>query len=160
MIGEYYKNLPKKRMGAGMILFNKNNEILIVKPCYKDHWSIPGGSVDENESPKEACVRETKEEINIAIDDLKFLCIAYYANEFDPIKGESLQFMFYGGIINNEQISKIKLADGEISEYKFLKIDEALPLFNKKSQDWIFKSLEALKNNSAFYLEYNKREEE
>lgn len=31
---DYYKNLPKKRMGAGALLFNKNDELLIVKPTY------------------------------------------------------------------------------------------------------------------------------
>lgn len=156
MVSEYYKNLPKKRMGAGIMLFNKNNEILIVKPSYKDHWSVPGGSVEENESPKEACIREIREEINIAIDDPKFLCIAYYSNESEPTKGESLQFMFYGGVLKDDQISNIRLADGEISEYKFFKTDEALPLFNKKSQYWVLKSLEAIKNNSAIYLENGK----
>jgi len=29
----------------------------------KDHWSIPGGAVDDNESPKQACAREIKDEV-------------------------------------------------------------------------------------------------
>lgn len=160
MISEYYKNLPRKRMGAGMMLFNKSDEILIVKPSYKDHWSIPGGVISGQESPKEACIRETNEEVNLNIKDPKFLCIAYYLNDDKPEKDEALQFMFYGGVLNDDQISNIKLADGEISEYKFLKIDEALPLLNKKLQIRILKSLEAIQNNSAIYLDNKEKGEE
>jgi ADP-ribose pyrophosphatase YjhB (NUDIX family) len=60
---KYYKNLPKKRMAAGALILNKNNEILIVKPNYRDQWLIAGGVIEENESPKDACLREVKEEI-------------------------------------------------------------------------------------------------
>lgn len=75
MSENYYKNLPKKRMGAGALFFNENNEMLVVKPTYKDHWSIPGGVVEENESPRIACIREVKEEIGLEIRELKFLCV-------------------------------------------------------------------------------------
>ncbi len=37
MKNEYYKRLPKKRMAAGCLFFNEEEEILIVKPSYKDH---------------------------------------------------------------------------------------------------------------------------
>lgn len=60
MGNQYYKGLPKKRMGVGALFLNDKNEILIVKPSYKDHWSVPGGVVDENESPRQACIREVK----------------------------------------------------------------------------------------------------
>ena len=45
----YYSTLPTKRMGAAVIFFNQKKEILIVKPTYKDHWSLPGGTVNKNE---------------------------------------------------------------------------------------------------------------
>ena len=57
MSEDYYKNLPKKRMAAGALIFNNQEEILFVKPGYKDHWSIPGGVIEKNESPKAACLR-------------------------------------------------------------------------------------------------------
>ena len=42
-MNDYYKNLPRKRMGSGALFFNSKDEALIVKPNYKDHWEIPGG---------------------------------------------------------------------------------------------------------------------
>lgn len=147
----YYQDLPKKRMGAGVLLFNENNELLVVRPCYKDYWSIPGGVVDENESPRNACIREAKEEIGLEISIPRFLCVDYTLHNDE--KGESLQFIFYGGVLNSKQIANIKIDPREIREYKFSKIEDTLPLLSEKLKRRIPKCLEALKNNTALYLE-------
>jgi len=154
MINEYYKNLPKKRMGVGALILNEKNEILIVKPSYKDHWSIAGGVVDENESPKEACIREVKEEMGINLKEVRFLCVDY-TSDVDE-KGESLQFIFFGGKFDEKETDKIKLDGKEISGHRFLKIDDALPLLSEKLRMRLPKCLDALKNNTAIYLENGK----
>src|SRR5512146_1882310 len=91
---DYYKSLPTKRMGTGVLFFNVKGELLIVKPNYKEGWSIPGGVIDANESPRAAGFRETKEEIGIDIDEVQFLCVCYSLNDWP--KTESLQFVFNG----------------------------------------------------------------
>lgn len=151
MSKNYYQNLPKKRMGAGALFFNQDNDILIIKPSYKDHWSILGGVVEENESPRVSCVREIKEEIGLEIKDLKFLCVDWTSSVEG--KGESLQFIFFGGVLTVEQISNIKLAEEEISEYKFLPLEKALPFLSEKLRERIPRCVEALKNGTALYLE-------
>lgn len=92
MTNSYYQNLPKKRMGAGVLIFNEQEELLIIKPSYKDHWSIPGGVVENNESPKAAAKREVSEEINLILENLQLLCVDYVPSH--DAKGESLQFFF------------------------------------------------------------------
>ena len=151
---EFYKNLPKKRMGAGVLFFNKDSEVLFVKPSYKDHWTLPGGVVEENESPKTACIRETKEEIGIDLKDVQFLSVEYISDKDG--KGENLQFIFSGGELSEDEIKKIKLDGEEIIDYKFLKIDKALPLLNDKTRMRLPKCLEALENKTAIYLENGK----
>lgn len=148
---KYYKNLPKKRMGAGMLFFNNQGELLIVKPVYKDSWSIPGGVVDDNESPQQACVREVKEEINLDIQPPKFLGVDYVTATNE--KSENLQFVFYGGILDSGQIKNIKLPPKELSEYKFLKISAALPLLGEKMQKRISPCLNAIESANHLYLE-------
>jgi ADP-ribose pyrophosphatase YjhB (NUDIX family) len=154
MSSEYYKNLPKKRMGVGTLIFNEKDEILIVKPSYKDHWSTVGGVIDENESPQVACKREVKEEIGIDLKEVKFLCVDYTSNGGE--RGESLQFIFFGGKLNKNEIKNIKLDGKEIVEYKFIKINGALPLLSEKLRIRLPKCLDALKNNTAIYLEDGK----
>lgn len=151
MSSEYYKNLPKKRMGAGTLILNENDEILIVKPSYKDHWSIAGGSVDENESPREACIREVKEEIGIDLKEVKFLCVDYAPNVGE--KGESLQFIFFGGKLGENEIGKIRIDEKEIVEYRFMTITKALPLLSEELGARLLKCSDALNNNTAIYLE-------
>ncbi|MBI2674309.1 MAG: NUDIX hydrolase [Candidatus Yanofskybacteria bacterium] len=148
---EYFKALPKKRMASGVLMFNDSNELLLVKPSYKDHWSIPGGVVDNNESPREASTRETKEEVNIELEDLKFLCVEYTRKVGD----EDLFFLFYGGKLTPEQIKNIKTDPDEVSEFKFAKIEEALKLIGESKilSKILSKYPEILKNNSPMYLE-------
>lgn len=58
---------------AGIFLFNKDNNLLIVHPTNapKTKWSIPKGLVDDNEDVYDAAVRELFEETNIDIRLLK-----------------------------------------------------------------------------------------
>ena len=106
---EFYKSLPRKRTAAGVLFFNDKQEVLLVKMSYKDGCGIPGGVIDANESPLQGALREVQEELNLTIptETLSLVCLAYY-----PGNGhitESLQFMFYGGVLIEEQIQSISL---------------------------------------------------
>lgn len=151
MISEFYKDLPKKRMGVGALFFNEKEELLIVKPVYKNHWTLAGGVVDENESPLQSCIREVKEEIGIDIKNAKFLCVDYTTAREE--KNESLQFIFYGGILNKNQIADIKLTDGEIGEFRFAKVEAIVPLLSEKLGKRLPKCIKSIKNGTAIYLE-------
>lgn len=59
-------------IGAGIILLNSNNEVLLllrddkVDIPFPNMWDIPGGKVEEGEFPEQAIRREMKEEIGLA----------------------------------------------------------------------------------------------
>lgn len=152
---DYYENLPRKRMAAGVLFFDKNRKLLIVKPTYKNSWEIPGGVVELNESPKQTCVREVKEEIGLSKNKLTFLCVDYTGKTDN--KTESLQFIFYGGILNNKEIKNIKLSLEELSEFKFTTIKEVKKLLNLDGKRLIAKRVGrcvlAIKKNKGVYLE-------
>jgi 8-oxo-dGTP diphosphatase len=71
-------------------------------------------------------------------------------------KGDSLQFIFFGGILNENEIKKIKLNKKELTEFKFVKIAKALPLLVEGLRIRLPKCLDALKRNEAVYLENGK----
>lgn len=155
MGNDFYNNLPKKRMGAGMLLLNEKGEILLVKPSYREHWSIPGGGVEEGESPREACIREVREETGLEIVNIKFLVVGYNPEEGE--KTESLQFIFYGGVLNSND--KVKVDGKEITEYKFATIGEAVKLLGGEKRalaNALPKCLTSLKENLPVYLEKGK----
>ena len=58
-------------IGAGILLLNCNNEVLLllrddkVDIPFPNMWDIPGGKVEDNETPIEAIRREMMEEMSI-----------------------------------------------------------------------------------------------
>lgn len=94
----------------------------MVKPIYKDHWTYPGGVVDKDESPYDACIRETLEEVGLKVKP-KNLLVTIYANN-PKLEDESVHLLFFVGKITKKQINSIKIPANEIAEYKFVNLDE------------------------------------
>jgi 8-oxo-dGTP diphosphatase len=115
----WYESLPKKRMGSGCLFFNAENRVLLVKPTYKEGWEIPGGIVENNESPKDTCEREVLEEMGLEVSIDGLLVVDYNSYPEQPHKTESLMFIFDGGVLSDEEISKIHIKEDEISAYRF-----------------------------------------
>ncbi|GLY96612.1 hypothetical protein [Actinoplanes sp. NBRC 103695] len=46
-VPDYTATLPRKRMGAGVLLTHPDGRVLLVEPTYKDHWEVPGGTPDQ-----------------------------------------------------------------------------------------------------------------
>lgn len=54
-------------LGARAIVINDKGQILLVKHSYQPHWHLPGGGVDNGETPKAAVIRELKEEVGLIV---------------------------------------------------------------------------------------------
>ena len=65
------KPLPIPGIGVGGLLFNRQQQVLLIKrnqaPA-KGLWSIPGGRLEPGESLVEACRREIYEETNLDVE--------------------------------------------------------------------------------------------
>lgn len=154
----YLNRLPKKRMGVGCLFFDRQGRILILKPTYKNHWLLPGGVIEANESPRQACIREVKEETNVVCQPTKLLCVDYVSDRLNPINRihpinpiESVQFVFLGGTIAQE--TEISLGPDEISTYQFVEPETAVPMLGANSQSRLVKCLKYLDTNTTVYLE-------
>ena len=119
-LAAWRNNLPAKTCAAAVICVNNNREMLAVKASYKDRWSLPGGSVDRDEPPRTAALRELMEETQITLqpDDLQFAGVVHLA----PNSGmrDSLYFLFIArGVSDQPQ------PDGhEILEAKWMNPEE------------------------------------
>ncbi len=114
---EYFKSLPRKVVSSAVLFTDKHSRLMIVNLTYKNHWGVPGGIVDENESPKQAAIREIKEELGLDLKNLRLLAVDYVSGEAE--KRERIQFVFGGGVLDKTEISKVKLQEEELSEYQF-----------------------------------------
>jgi len=64
------------RPAAIAIVFNEQNEVLLLKRAYpqtnsQSHWGFPGGNLEGFEEPFDAAIRKTKKETNLDIWHLK-----------------------------------------------------------------------------------------
>ena len=147
----YTASLPKKRMGAGCLLFNEQGKILLVKPTYKSGWEIPGGVVEENESPRECCHRELHEELGLE-RKIGALLVVDYNHETDE-KTESLMFIFDGGILYGQEIASIKLPQDELSEFCFFTRQRLPEEMTASLRRRILSIFEQAGNASSIYIE-------
>ena len=151
---EYYNSLPRKYLGSGMLILNNQNEVLIVKPCYKEPWEIPGGIVEANEAPQETCEREVKEELGLDIKPKQLLIVDFSTRS--GFKGDAIMMLFFGGILSDEQIAKIKLPDDELSEFRFVDVETAKTLVTERLVKRIPKAIEAYKKGVCLCLKDGK----
>jgi len=63
--------------GAHAIIVTPDKKIVLFKqyryPTRTFEWSIPGGKIDEGETPETAAIREIKEELGIGVKTIKFI---------------------------------------------------------------------------------------
>lgn len=147
----YLASLPQKRMGAGLIIRDQQQRILMLRPSYKPNLEIPGGVVELDESPYEACKREVKEELGIEADILRMLVIDY--NAADAERTECLMFVFYGGDLEEDAIRNIQVDGEEILGYEFLLLDDIGGRTTERLFRRIKKSIEAIEKGATYYLE-------
>lgn len=87
-------NIKKKPVGAAIIVINSDGHILILKRAPEsyfapDKWGYPGGKIEEGETSLEAAVRETQEETQLRVRNVKSLGVfneavaAFYSDSFD-----------------------------------------------------------------------------
>lgn len=90
-------------------LIEKDGKYLLIKRSkikrglpnvYPSYWDIPGGSVEENELPREAALREAMEEVN---QKLRINKIIHEDSQFDASKDTVFTRLFYAGEILEER---------------------------------------------------------
>lgn len=151
MSDTFYESLPKKRMATGAVFQNERGEYLLVKPHYKDHWTLPGGVLESDESPMTGCKREVSEEIGLDRDGHRLLCVAYLSKE--PPKTERVHFVFYGGVLTEQELEKITLQESEIEDCGFFDFSETLERLEEKMSQRMRFCCEAFKRKEIVYLE-------
>ena len=90
-------------------LIEKDGKYLLIKRpkikrglpnVYPSYWDIPGGSVEENELPREAALREAIEEVN---QKLRINKIIHEDSQFDASKDTVFTRLVYAGEILEER---------------------------------------------------------
>jgi ADP-ribose pyrophosphatase YjhB (NUDIX family) len=146
---DWAKTLPTARIGAGAIFLNEQDEVLLVKPSYRDYWLLPGGVVEQGEAPQAAAVREVREEIGVMLNNPPLVAVAHSPQPDG--KGE-IQFFFYGGKLADASTA-VKIDYDEIGEARFFPLEQALALAGQKLAARLPECLKAIAENRVAYIE-------
>ena len=98
-----------KRKGTSIIFVNDLKQILLLlrddKPDipYPNMWDIPGGHVEDGETPEQCIVREMKEEMDLNLEEFQLLSVIEFTDR--------VEYTFWKKA--NLDIEKINLNEGQ-----------------------------------------------
>ncbi len=105
----------------------KDNKVLLIKGNQKvegrDHWEVPGGRIDDDETIDEALAREFKEEVN-GTNLVKHEIVHAHRVERDIAENTSLMLIFFRVTAD---ISEVMLSHEHV-EHQWLSEEEAIKL--------------------------------
>ncbi|MGH4020886.1 MAG: NUDIX domain-containing protein [Pseudonocardiaceae bacterium] len=118
----YIAGLTRVRAAAGAVFLDEGGGVMVVHPTYKDICELPGGSLEPDESPLEACERELKEELSFVPLISGLLCVDWVPPS--PPWDGGLMFLFDGGVLSPMQIADIRLPADELDRFEFVPVGE------------------------------------
>src|SRR5215470_5748702 len=98
--GTWFASLPGVVVAAGALITDGDDRVLLVKPNYRDHWTLPGGICEHGEPPHAGCAREIAEELGLGLPVGALLAVDWsqpYGRQARPI----MHFVFDGGTLGD-----------------------------------------------------------
>ena len=118
-------NFEKTRYGARGIIV-KDNKIGLLYKKNKNEYKLPGGGIEENETPLEAFKREIKEEAGCEIDNIEKIGIIEEEKNKNSFKQISYVFKADVTEIGSQNMTEKEKEEG--AEFIFIDINKALEL--------------------------------
>ena len=110
---------------VGVFIFNHEGQLLLLQSHkWPGRYVVPGGHVELGERIEEAVVRESKEETDLDVRDLRFLCWQEFI--YDPSFWKPRHFIFFDYACQADS-SEVHLND-EAETYIWIDPQKALDL--------------------------------
>lgn len=153
MVEDPAASFSRARSAAGALFFDDQDRVLLLEPTYKDHWDVPGGYVEEGETPSQACSREVAEELGLHVRFHRPLAIDWAPSAAD---GDKILFVFDGGVLESDQLAQVVLDPGEIASYEFVDLADAVDRLIPRLARRLNAAVEARHTNHVVYLEHGR----
>jgi len=112
----WYAGLATMYGAAAAVITDPSGRVLLVKPNYRDHWSLPGGVLEHGEPPHLGCAREVAEEVGLKITVGPLLVVDWAAPDHERPR-PVVFFVFDGGEVGPGV--DIQLQEEELDDYRF-----------------------------------------
>jgi ADP-ribose pyrophosphatase YjhB (NUDIX family) len=138
-------------MAAGALFRDEAGRVLLVEPTYKPNWEIPGGAVEQEESPPAACHRELVEEIGLDRPVGRVLAVDWVPSRQE--RPEGLILVYDGGVLTEADTAAIRLNADEVASYAFVEAERVGELVSELLARRITACLEAVSTGTTMSLE-------
>ncbi|OLZ50325.1 NUDIX domain-containing protein [Amycolatopsis keratiniphila] len=151
---EYYATLPKLIGSGGVIYRDTHERALLIETNYKtdENYEIPGGGLNEGESPHACARREAKEELGIDLPIGRLLVTDWVPPQADG-RPALTNYVFDGGVLTDEQIATLRPTDGEVKSWTFCTLDTASQYLRPHLSRRLRYCLAAIATGKMYYLE-------
>ena len=123
------------QIGIKGVIINDNGEILLLHVGEwggnVEHWDLPGGRMDENETFEETLQRELKEEINCNYVGTPEHLMSVVSNITIPVNDSHVGLVLMAYKVKLEKNAKIELMDHETG-FDWFTPSEAMKLLSHK----------------------------
>jgi mutator protein MutT len=137
--------------GAGVLLLNDNNEILLGRRTDNGYWDYPAGSMELGESFEECARREVLEETGLTCGKFEFFMDLSGEDSFYEYPNGDKVYLAVILYICRDFSGEMRVQEDEVYEQRFFSIDELpenIPPMKIKAR--IFEKVRAyLKKNDA-----------
>ena len=113
----WYAGLPTMFGSAAALITDPEGRVLLVKPNYREHWTLPGGILEDGEPPHVGCGREVAEELGLDVTPGPLLTIGWTAPA-GPRPRPIVHFVFDGGVLDGH--APIRVQEDELDGYRFV----------------------------------------
>ncbi|MGO4460407.1 NUDIX domain-containing protein [Streptomyces sp. M-16] len=146
----YYAGLAGPLVAATGIVLDLHGRVLVLTTSYKDGLELPGGTVEDTETPEEGLARELKEELDLSVPVGRLLAV----DSCPPGSlGRSLVVHVHlVGPLDPARIAGISFADGEITEAHWLTPEEAAERLPDRIAPRLRAAVAALRSGSLAHL--------
>ncbi len=113
--------------GASRAVIVRDGMILLIHEACSDLWIVPGGGIEEGETPEKCCVREAEEETgNLVLPLREFTVLSEYYEEYC--------YITHYFICEVTGLGRMHLTEAEVrrgAEPKWIPFPEAMDIFSR-----------------------------
>lgn len=149
----FFESLARSRGASSALLYAEDGRVVLVKPTYKAGWSLPGGVIDEGESPWGACRRECVEEIGFVPCLGGLVCVDWVPPHLHPDGRPSTVFVFVGEL-GSGGWQRVRLPEAELSAARLVEPGAVGGYLRESTARRVGRAHAAARAGRAVYLEH------
>jgi len=148
----WHASLPGVVLAAAAIIRDDDGRVLVVKPNYRDHWTLPGGICEFGEAPHAGCAREVAEEIGLQLLVGRMLAVDWqppldiYGRDARP----AVFFIFDCGVLHS--LLGVRLQEEELDDCRFADVPELPALLAATTVPRVRTAISSLSSGCARYV--------